>query len=157
MVTIITGEKNSGKTTFFAYWYDEVQRGSGFYTKKIYEGNRLQGYEVVCLPDKRVLPFITVVQPQRVYESGGIATEQRVTDVAALTEVAVRLRKCLEVPDEPVWIDEVGRAELDGQGIDGLIRRILRRCTDVRLVVRKELLRRVIGHYGIERFNLVYV
>lgn len=109
------------------------------------------------MPDKRVLPFITVVQTQRVYESGRIATEQRVADVSVLTDVAVRLRECLEAPDEPVWIDEVGRPELDGRGIDGWIRRILRECTDVRLVVRKELLRRVIGHYGIERFNLVYV
>lgn len=157
MITIITGEKDAGKTTFFAYWYNEVQRGYGFYTEKRYRGNVFHGYDLVFLPDKAVIPSFMVVQPQKVYESGQVTTEQLSTDSSVFSEISARMSGCFDNPDEPVWIDGIGMPELDGGGLDPLVRRILRKCGDVRLVIRKNLLQKLIHHYQIEKFNLVFV
>lgn len=157
MVTIITGEKNAGKTTFFEYWYNEVQRGNGFCTKKIFEDNEFQGYDLLFLSDKKTLPFITVLQPQQEYGTNKVLTEKLAIDTSVFSFVEKRMVKCFQNPDEPVWIDEIGMLELSGGGFDPLIRRILKKCTDVRLVIRKNILYKLVRHYGIEKFSLVYV
>lgn len=157
MVTIITGERNSGKTTFFEYWYNKVRRGAGFYTKKLYEANEFQGYDLVFMPDGATIPFSTVVRPQHVYAGGPVLTEKLAVDREVYAFAEKKLAAVWEAPDEPVWIDEIGPRELAGEGFDRFFRRVLEECSDVRLVVRKSLLYRLVGRYGIEKFSLVYV
>lgn len=157
MVTIITGERNSGKTTFFEYWYSEVRRGTGFCLKKLYEGNEFQGYDLVLLPDKERLPFMTVVHPQQEYGNSRIMTEKLAVDTSVFPFVDKWMQESIQNPDEPVWIDEVGMTELSGGGFDTLLRRVLKECSDVRLVIRKNILYKLVQHYGIEKFSLVYV
>lgn len=157
MVTIITGERNSGKTAFFEYWYNEVRRGGGFYTKKNYENNSFRGYDLVLLPTRETVPFVTVWQPQHAYAGGPILTDKLVVDMSVFPWVEEKLEPVLASPDEPVWIDEIGMRELSGNGFDPLVRKLLAVCSDVRLVVKKSLLQKVVGRYGIGRFSLVYV
>lgn len=157
MVTIITGERNSGKTTFFEYWYNEVRRGIGFCSKKLYEENECRGYDLVLFPDKERLPFITMQYPQQEYGADRVMTGKAAVDTSVIPFVDKWLKESMTDPDEPVWIDEVGERELAGGGFDHLLRRVLVECADIRLVVRKNILYKLVRHYGIEKFSLVYV
>ena len=109
------------------------------------------------LPTREAVPFITVWQPQHACAGGPILTEKLVVDLSVFPLVEKKLEAALAAPDEPVWIDEIGMRELSGNGFDSLVRQILAVCSDVRLVVKKSLLHRVVSHYGIGRFSLVYV
>lgn len=157
MVTIIAGERNSGKTTFFEYWYNEVQRGIGFCTKKIYEEEEFIGYDLEFLPDKETIPFMTVLQPQQEYNFDRVITEKLAIDASVFPFAQKWINECFCNPEEPVWIDEIGTLELAGGGFDPIVRWALQVGTDIRLVTRKNVLYKLVRHYGIEKFSLVYV
>ena len=58
MITIVTGKKGSGKTTFIEQWYDKEKKGIGCITKKVYNLDKWIGYDLILLPSMRPIPFI---------------------------------------------------------------------------------------------------
>lgn len=156
MITIITGEKDTGKSSFLRKWYESVPRGIGFYSRKVFCHSRLIGYDLVFLPGFQTFPLIRLPE-------WAAAGELRVEGIRkgrfSFSPVGFRLARqwigAYAIPGEPVWIDEVGGLELAGGGFDELIRQVLLAHQDVRMVFRKHLLEKLVAHYAIEKYQVI--
>lgn len=158
MITIITGEKDTGKSTFLKKWYESAPRGAGFYSRKAYRDNRFIGYDLLFLPGMRSFPFIRLTADLARYgyePSSFPICKGRFSFSAAGFRLAGEWIEKYALPGQPVWIDEVGGLELTGGGFDESIRRALAAHRDVRMIFRKHLLQQLVKHYAIDRFRLI--
>lgn len=76
MITIITGEKNVGKTSYLEAWYDREKRGVGFCCRKVWHGEMCQGYDLVLFPDGGSRAFIRLKEEPAFAEEGWAFQEQ---------------------------------------------------------------------------------
>ena len=57
MVNIITGELNQGKTAKIFSIFQEIQSGDGFVSRKMFDGERFLGYEILHLKSGDNIPL----------------------------------------------------------------------------------------------------
>lgn len=156
MITIITGEKDTGKSSFLKKWYESVPRGVGFYSRKVFCHTRLIGYDLVFLPGMQTFPLIRLPEWTAAGEPGVESIRKgRFSFSPAGFRLARQWIEAYAIPGEPVWMDEVGGLELAGGGFDGLIREVLLAHEDVRMVFRKHLLEKLVAHYVIEKYRVI--
>lgn len=156
MVTIITGDKDIGKTTFLLRWQAMEGRGTGFCSRKTWERGVFTGYELLFFPDRQPLPFIRPIATGKTDYRTQIMWHQFLFDSSVFSEVFQRI-EAASVADnsQPVWIDEMGRLELSGQGFDSLFRYALTHFTDIRVVFRKRCLKELIAHYQLNDYRVI--
>ena len=153
MVTIITGDKNVGKTTRLAHWQAAEGRGAGFCCKKVLIDGMFLGYDLLFFPDYETVPFIRLAtdndrdDPEKIvrhrfafHRPVFSLAEQRAEEADAST---------------PFFMDEIGGLELAGQGFDALFRLALTKFTDIRVVFRKRCLNELIGYYRLEEYKVI--
>jgi len=114
----------------------------GFLAPRVLEGDETVGYSLIDIASNTTHPFAGLepggVPAGRFFLShDGLALAERAV-TAALDTAAV------------VFIDEVGRLELDGGGHAAAVRRLLASDALPILLVRDELADRVIGAFGLE-------
>lgn len=151
MVTIITGEVDSGKTTALLRRFSVRPAGkAGFVCKKIYEGTALTGYELCSLatPERRIIavlrgdklitedtfsfgPFLFFREGFRLGEE---IIERAVKD-GGVTELL---------------IDEIGPLELEGRGFSRIFEVALNSGKDVTVCIRSGCLMEAARRFGIK-------
>lgn len=185
MITILTGDKNAGKTSYLEAWYDREKRGVGFCCRKVWHGETCEGYDLVLFPDGGSRPFIRLKEePFFAAEAWGEGSEKSSFRPAQRSFPANRFAVGEEKPESgsssrfhfdpagfllaeqwirnhpwsrtaPVWIDEIGRLELEGKGFDALFRRVLAERREIRVVFRKQVLKDLIARYGLRGYRLI--
>lgn len=156
MVTIITGDKNVGKTTFLLHWQAIEGRGTGFCSRKTWGDGVFTGYELLFLPDRSPLPFIRPVGGGEADDPAQIIRNRFSFTRSVFSEAFQRI-EAASVADnsQPVWIDEMGGLELSGEGFDSLFRFALTHFTDIRVVFRKRCLNELIAHYELNDYRVI--
>lgn len=156
MVTIITGEKNTGKSTFLEHWYDLSSKGIGFCSRKfITDEGEFGGYNLVFFPGKEQHLFIRLVtaadrcDPDKIIK-GRFAFSRKAIEAARLHIETVRLSA-----SAPLWIDEIGALELAGEGFDSLFSYLLLHYKDIRVIFRKNLVNKLIDRYGLTSYRII--
>lgn len=156
MVTIITGDKDVGKTTFLLHWQAMEGRGTGFCSRKTWERGVFTGYELLFFPDRQPLPFIRPFAGEETADPAQIV-RHRFSFTRSVFSEAFQHIEAASVADnsQPVWIDEMGGLELSGQGFDSLFRFALTHFTDIRVVFRKRCLKELIAHYQLNDYRVI--
>lgn len=112
---IISGNKNEGKTTqikrVVSYLKQKGIAIGGFYSEKVLENNTLVGYDIVMVDTNKSYPFLRLK---------GEETQQKIgcfyIDGFTLAEGVKQLKKAIDNKVKTIFIDEVGKLELNNQG-----------------------------------------
>ena len=158
MINIVTGGIDSGKTRKMLSLYNELKRGDGFVSRKVFlnpEG--FIGYEICRLSTGEKLPLAfkeAHIPPgwDEIYRIGPFRFSKKAFAFAdaIITEI-------LANPIEPVFIDEIGPLELSGKGFSSLLHRVLKAGKDLYLVVRTHCVAEVLEKFGIEDYHTITV
>lgn len=156
MVTIITGDKNTGKTRFLEHWYNLDTTGIGFCSPKVLSNSgELCGYDLLFFPEKKRLPFIRLASPADRYDAEKIVKGRFAFSLPAIEAAHQHIKTACHSASTPIWIDEIGALELSGEGFDTLFRHALRHYKDIRVIFRKHLVNELIERYSIECYRVV--
>ena len=110
MINIVTGKRNSGKTTHLKNFYEKSQKGAGFLSIKIFDNQSQHiGYNLLNLKTKIEVPFIRQIQhiPEIWNEKYKFGTYSFSIDGFKFAESIIN--NCQE---EPIFIDEIGLLEI---------------------------------------------
>jgi nucleoside-triphosphatase THEP1 len=146
MTTLITGKQDSGKTTRLLEHYKIHQQGDGFALLKQMKGTDVLGFVAMRLSTGETKSLLT--------HQGTIKSEDHpmkigpyLVDIDVYQEMMETYRNMILQKVNPIYIDEVGRWELSGQGFDAIIKEALRASIDLILTVRDSFLDQVMDHY----------
>lgn len=145
MIYIITGPVNSGKSTHLASIYDKLQKGDGFYMKKIFDGSLYKGQEIIRLATKAKIPFsyITKYIPENWDEAYQYKNY-------SFSRSALKFAEDIFIKNfNPAFLDELGPIELAGGGFHEIFNKLLKTDKDIYTVVRYECLFEIIDKFNI--------
>lgn len=155
MINIITGAVNSGKTTKLIDIFNNIERGDGFFNRKIYIDNHYIGQELVGMQSgikrlwsKRKMQIgedlqVFCYKKYSFYKEGLEFAENIITSI-------------LKSGIEPIFIDEIGPLELQEKGFHKLFKACLESGKELYVVVRENCVKDVIEKYAIERYLIIY-
>lgn len=153
MVIIITGGIHDGKTTELIKRFENY-RGDGYVFIKNMTGSYVSGFDYLRLSDKRTGPLITKEPHEEVrHWLGPYAFYDR-----AMTEIEANMLEMVRAGISPIYLDEVGKLELEGKGFDRLLRTLLNELQEdqtLYLSTRKEFLNQVIKTYGLDQAQVL--
>jgi len=141
MITIITGKKNSGKTTYLKTHYKKTQKGDGFLSIKRFENDEFIGYDLLHLKTNELISFIRMknILPNDWIEIFDIG-------IFSFSKEGFKFAKNIleNTKDEPIFIDEIGPIEiLEQKGFYNLLKQNLDKelYVTVRELLYEEFLR----------------
>ncbi|HKL47508.1 MAG TPA: nucleoside-triphosphatase [Candidatus Izemoplasmatales bacterium] len=155
MITIVTGNINSLKTTRLKAHYDARQLGDGFLCLKTMMNDLVHHYDLYRLSTKEQFPFIIredFYQNEKKirYQMGPyLFYDQAFKRVEGSVEVMIKAGV------SPIYLDEIGLLELKNQGFHHILMQLLHAAVDLCLVIRSDLLDKVIEKYQIEDYEIV--
>ncbi len=158
MVYIIKGEINQGKTQEILSIYNRDKQGDGFVSKKIFINlTEFTGYEIVRLSTDEKMPLAYKSQYvpsnwDEIYRRGPFSFSK-----AAFVFAEHIIDDIIDRHIDPVFIDEIGPLELDGNGFFAVLEKILRTQKDVYITVRSHCVEEVINKFNIRNYKLVTV
>lgn len=143
-VKIISGERNSGKTSFIKKLLESGLDAKGFITVAFDEKKDVLYLQDIASGEKRLLMETSS------WKENGIGRYSFHPETFEWAE-----KKLSEIVSGTIVIDEVGRLELSGKGFDSLLWKLL--CKDVELYVsvRKDYIGNVVEHYGLDSYQLI--
>jgi nucleoside-triphosphatase THEP1 len=155
MVKIVTGRINSFKSTRLESYYKENQLGDGFIAKKIMKDSLVYGYNLQRLSTGEEIPFIIRdiyldESNEIIYKLGPYCFYKR-----AFIYLDKMIDEFIKNRISPVYLDEIGVLELNGQGFDQIINRLIQEDIDLCLVVRSDLLDKVCERYGFNEVEII--
>lgn len=109
MITIVTGDIDSGKTRYLKELYEKDHRGDGVLSLKHYEEDRCIGYDLVHLKTGKQIDFIRLktVLPEDWVEQCEIGRFSFSEQGFSLAEEVLS-----SIESGPVYIDEIGPIEM---------------------------------------------
>lgn len=139
MVTIVTGDKNTGKTTWLFNWYQTDLQGCGVLTQKHFCGDLFVGYDLLLLPGGEHLPFCRIPDYQSDLGTCAFLSQGRfVFSQKTFTQAISYVQDALK-SNTLVWLDEIGYMELKKQGFYSLLSQVINEEKEIRMVVRKNI------------------
>ncbi|MFW6048934.1 MAG: nucleoside-triphosphatase [Candidatus Bipolaricaulota bacterium] len=146
----ITGRVGAGKTEFcrgiVARTKEAGLNPGGIVSPRIVRDGETIGYRVVDVRTGEQKTFARLTPP-------GISVGKYYIPPGVLEWTKEVISDSLDGTDV-VFLDEVGRLELRGKGLDSAVRSALESRTQLVLLVRSEFLSAVKDDYGIEEFHL---
>lgn len=156
MITLITGNKNSGKSSYIEACYDRLPSGVGCITRKAFDGDTWIGYNLVLLPHRITLPFIRLKPWADIFSEENRLTYNRMTFSTKAFEKAIGYIK--KAPQNaPLWLDEIGNLELQDHGFSSLIHEAIRQNRELHLTFRKNLFDALVKHYALQEWKRIDV
>ncbi len=147
MINIVTGNKNTGKTTYLKKLYEKTQKGDGFLCTKHFEKNNFIGYDLLHLKTSEHIQFIRIKTKLpsnwiEKYEIGIFSFSEQGFDFA---ENIIK-----NLIEEPVFIDEIGPLEiLEQKGFYALMNNLLDK--KIYLTVRESLYDELLKTFNINQ------
>lgn len=165
MITIITGKKDVGKTSYLESWFRNDPRGTGFFSRKVFDRNLFLGYDLFFFPQLLVIPFIRLTEleekkllPEKYRVAGEAIRKGRFSFSCSAFQYAEEWGKNIPLrSNEPIWIDEIGSLELSNAGFDSLFRQLITKKKELRVIFREALFDRLVEHYAIVDYIRVII
>jgi nucleoside-triphosphatase THEP1 len=157
MIYVVTGPRNSGKTTRVLSIYRETGEGDGFVTPKHFREGEFLGYDIIGLANRSAMPFAYLADRlppgwNEAYGYGPFSFSDR-----ALRFGESVLTDALRKGAEPLYLDEVGPLELEGRGFFEAVQRLVAAERTAYMSVRTELVQQVIAAFGIDEYEMIEV
>ena len=148
MINIITGDIDSGKTSYLKDLYEQERRGDGILSLKHYEKGVFLGYDVVHLKTGEKRAFIRMKSnlPEEwdgELEIGKYSVSQQGLDFAK--ELLNNIEK------GPIYIDEIGPIELwQKKGFYKEVKKLINKELDLFLTLRPALIDDFHDEFGLK-------
>ena len=144
MIKIITGKRDSGKTSYLRYLVRDSKFFNGFLEYKKYDENdEFIGYSLYDLETKEEFEFITT----------DLTREGKTLDYFVVLEEGIKKGKEIILAalekDKILVIDEIGQLEMDGKVFHNELLKALKSGVEIYITVRQELLNEFIEKYGL--------
>jgi nucleoside-triphosphatase THEP1 len=158
MVYIIKGEINQGKTQQILSIYNRDKQGDGFVSKKIFiNQTEFAGYEIVRLSTDEKMPLAYKLQHvpsgwDEIYRRGPFSFSK-----AAFVFGEHIIDDIIDRNIDPVYIDEIGPIELNGNGFFAILEKIMKTQKDVYITVRSHCVEDVINKFNIRNYKIIMV
>ena len=157
MVTIVSGDRNRGKTGRMRELFAAERQGDGFVSTKDIQEGRLIGYRVHHLTSDRSVPLafdIRYVPPgwNELYQHGRYSFGEQGLSFAR--DIVV---EALKRGTTPIYLDEIGKLELKGRGFADLVGKALAAGFDLVLAVRDINVEAIVGQFGIDDYRVIPV
>ena len=155
MIYVITGDINTGKSTYLLSLYHQIDTGDGFYNRKIYSGTIYIGQEIVQLSSGKTCAF-SYRRNQLSDHWDELYTYQDYSFSRS------GLRFCSEIIHSnlnnqlPFFIDEIGPLELQEKGLYQDFQRLLQTKKDIYVVIRNRCLSEVLFKFGIQDYKILF-
>ena len=156
-VKIITGSRDSGKTLKIQELYRSAGAGDGFVSLKCMQEKIVTGYDLMRLDTGEKWPLarrkdIVPVTWDEINVKGSFSFSEK--GIAAADDIIDDL---LRRSIEPVFMDEIGRLELQGGGFQGALKRLIGSGLSCVISVRKNCLYEVIRDFSISQYLVIDV
>lgn len=156
MVTLITGDKDTGKTSFLLNWYNQYPLGVALLTVKHFQNKELTGYDLLLLPEGkayklcRTLSHIKELPVDEYSMQGSFFFDENVFEAAALYMIDNYKE------GDPVWIDEIGILEINDRGFYSLLQYFLKKNATLNLGVRECVLPLICKWFEPGSFRIIH-
>lgn len=147
VITLVTGPVNSGKTASLLNRFNRSGSGDGFVSTKYYEKGSLCGYRLTRLSTRESMPFVFLAGHQPKGTALGDPIGSYIILGSAIHFAEREMAKLINQGVQPLYLDEVGRLELRGQGFDALLRQIVGSRLDAVLGVRERSVPGIVERY----------
>lgn len=155
MVKIVTGKINSCKSTKLKKYYDDSLKGDGFIAEKHMQGNFVQHYDLIHLSTGQRIPYIVRNdfydgKEEIIYQKGPYLFYKSAFDTV---EKMVDEFICKNI--SPIYLDEISLLELEDKGFHKVLKKCLASNMNLCLVVREDLIDKVLNKYQIRKFEFI--
>lgn len=153
MVSIVTGTINSGKTTRMKALHDRLG-GDGFVMEKTMDKDTVKSYHALRLAtgEKRLLVL------REGYDDPDFTEETRIGpyrfDSNTLEWIRSVMRELMRLRARPLFLDEIGKLELRGEGFDALLDDLAKMDVPLYISVREDLIKDVIKRYDFKKVTV---
>lgn len=155
MVKIVTGKINSFKSTRLEELFKQDHLGDGFIAKKIMKNNLVYGYNLMLLSNQEEIPFIR----RDIFDKGNEEIIYKLGPYhffkSAFQFVEEKMDVFLKFGVSPIYIDEISLLELQDKGFHKVLLKLLQNQVDLCLVVREDLLEKVLEKYQIKNAQII--
>ncbi len=151
MVIIVTGKINSGKTTkLLDLFKDDLSIDDGFVSiKKFNKSHEVEGYALQRLMTMDEYPWLSKSTPSN-EKIGDYYINQKTLEI-----VEKIISDLLTSRVQNIYLDEVGRLELEGRGFDKIIKEILKHDVNLTIAVRDKFVDEVVERYHIKDYKII--
>ncbi|MFP4477908.1 MAG: nucleoside-triphosphatase [Candidatus Izemoplasmatales bacterium] len=155
MVKIVTGKINTYKSTKLKKHYEDHLLGDGFIAKKNMQGKLVHSYDLVKLSTNKSLPYII----RDKFYDGSSTLAFKIGPYcflkSGLDYLENEIDKMIEEGCSPIYIDEISLLELNEKGLYKIFKRLLALDIDLCIVVREDLLEKVLEKFSIEKYEII--
>ncbi len=157
MLHIVTGERDAGKSRFLMAHYHSHRQGDGVVALKIVADGKVIGYDAYFIGQDRTVPLMRHhdALPDNFPKTQNIGPFYY--DPTTFMIMNAYIIDLIQKKISPIYIDEIGRLEMAGQGLDRAMQYGFRPEGDVYMVIRDEFLHRVINHYRLQPVEIIDV
>lgn len=156
MVTLITGGKNAGKSSYLYDWFCKEPVGYGVLSMKRYVLGMHQGYDLLFLPSEVRINLCSKIPIDYVPQKDDIIQGNYLFDPQAFESACHFMISHLTEKDAPIWLDEVGNLEMSGKGFTPIIKLLCPAERDLRIGVRFSCIYGFTKLIGDNHFHVIY-
>lgn len=154
MIYIITGDINSGKSTYLLSLFYKNNMGDGFYNRKLFADSSYIGQEVIHLSTGNTCPFSYRSDYIREGWDELFTYQDYSFSHSGLLFCRDIINNMLN-NNQPAYIDEIGPLELQEQGLYDDFRRLLQTKKDIYVVIRNRCLSEVLYKFEIKQYIIL--
>lgn len=155
MITIISGDIRSGKTTNLIKAYSSNNNGDGFVSEKLYENNEFIGYTIRRLSEDHKRPWMIHDKfYKKETDFDGMFGPYHFNS-KTMEQIEIEVSEMIKNKVSPIYIDEIGRLEIVGGGFCNILKLLLENNVDVYLAIRSEFVFSVCRHFKINEFKVI--
>ena len=152
MIKIITGDRDSGKTSYLKYLVEDSKFFNGFLESKIFDENgKFMGYDLIDIETGEKFEFITT----------DMNREGRKLDKFIIIEEGIKKGKEIILKgidkNKILVVDEVGQLEIDGKLFHDEIVKAIKSGIEMYVTVRKELINEFIKKYELDSREYTFI
>jgi len=155
MVSIVTGNINSGKTTRMLAHYLATKTGDGFLSLKIMKDGLVMGYDSLWLSTMLEKPLI--IRAENCSPQTLVACQ--IGPYCFLEETMNWINQAIDTMIlnhvSPIYLDEIGGLELAHSGFESILTKLLASSLDLVIAVRSELVEDVMTHFHIKDVTFI--
>jgi len=152
MIKIITGDRDSGKTSYLKYLVEDSKFFNGFLeSKKFDKDGKFTGYNLIDIETGESFEFITT----------DMTREGRKLDKFVIIEEGIRKGKEIILKgidkNKILVVDEVGQLEIEGKLFHDEIVKAIKSGIEMYVTVRKELTNEFIKKYDLDSREYTFI
>lgn len=155
MIHIVTGKINSGKSTKMLALYQQHKAGDGFLSVKRMHYQKVHGYDIMKLSTMETKPI--VIHEDYIRKEVDIICQ--IGPYLFLKDsvdfVTNSIQKMINDHVSPIFLDEIGKLELDNQCFHSIFLQMVEENVDCYISVKEDLVEQVIQKYQLQDYEII--